>query len=205
MSKSETYNFKSQQAANQAALRDAIIRSATRLLIENGPDGLSARQLAKEVGASTKVIYSHFGGMQGVVSAVYTQGFGQLIESLEAADKLDQSVQDRLAAIAIAYRQFARIYPDLFDLMFGPYAKWLASQDSDRMPAEQCVDLVAKIMLSGQVTHHIGAGDPRALAHQFWAAMHGPVALEAASWPDPAPDQTFERMIGHAIADLSKG
>ena len=205
MGESETYNFKSQQAANQAALRQAIVRSATRLLIQNGPDGLSARQLAKEVGASTKVIYSHFGGMQGVVSAVYTQGFGQLIEALEAADNIDLSVQDRLAGIAIAYRQFARIYPDLYDLMFGPYAKWLANQDEERLPAEQCIDLVAKIMLSGQVTHQIGPGDPRALAHQFWAAMHGPVALEAASWPDPAPDQTFEQMIGHAIADLSKG
>ena len=205
MADSETYNFKFQQAANQAALRDAIIRSATRLLIENGPDGLSARQLAKEVGASTKVIYSHFGGMQGVVSAVYVQGFGQLIETLEAADNIDLSVQDRLAAVAIAYRQFARIYPDLFDLMFGPYAKWLASQDNGHQPTRQCIDLVTKIMLSGQVTHHIGPGDARALAHQFWAAMHGPVALEAASWPDPSAEKTFERIIGHAIADLSKG
>ena len=205
MSGSGTYNFRSQQAANQAALRDAIVRTATRLLIENGPDGLSARQVAKEVGASTKVIYSHFGGMQGVVSAVYTQGFGQLIEALEAADNIDLSVQDRLAGVAIAYRQFARIYPDLFDLMFGPYAKWLARQERDQQTTEQCIDLVAKIMLGGQVTHHIGPGDPRALAQEFWAAMHGPVALEAASWPDPAPDKTFERIIGHAIANLSKG
>ncbi len=204
MTSESDYDLKSERESAQKRLRQAILEAATRLLVDSGAEGLSVRNLAKAVGASTKVIYSHFGGMQGVVSAVYADGFRRLTNALEAADDMNRRPQDRLMAVARAYRQFALSSPDLFDLMYGPNAKWLAPSTEDRLPATPSLDVVTKIILSGQVTHHFRPGDPLPLAYQFWATMHGPVALESTKWLDQSPEHTFERVVDAAIAALGR-
>lgn len=197
------FDLKTERQKSQVRLKKAILAEATRLLVEGGPEGLSVRNLAKAVGASTKVIYSHFGGMQGVVSAVYEDGFARLTAALQAADDLNQRPQTRLAAVAQAYRGFAIRYPDLFDLMYGPNAKWLAPTTEDRLPAAPSLEIVMKIILSGQVTHHLKPGDAMEMAYQFWATMHGPVALEATRWLDQSPERTFRKVVDAAIAALT--
>ncbi len=197
------YDLKAERQAAHARLRQAILDAATRLLVESGPDGLSVRNLATAVGASTKVVYSHFGGMQGVVSAVYGEGFQRLTQALEASDDINQPPPVRLASIAAAYRRFALTYPDLFDLMYGPNAKWLAPSSDDRLPAAPSLDIVTKVILTGQVTHHFKPGDAVELAHQFWATMHGPVALEATLWLDRTPEKTFGQVVEGAITALT--
>ncbi len=199
-----TFDLKAEREAAQAKLKQAILDAATKLLLENGPDGLSARRLAKEVGASTKVIYSHFGGMQGIVSAIYADAFQRLTDALNEADSITERPPSRLAAVALSYRQFALSLPDIFDLMFGPSAKWLNTVEDGPPPSAAPLNIVTKIILSGQVTHHFRPGDPTELAHEFWAAMHGPVALENTYWPDPMSERTCRRVVDVAIAGLSR-
>lgn len=49
-------------AAGKHALRTLVLDTASRLLEDDGPDALTMRRIASEVGCSTTVRYTMFGG-----------------------------------------------------------------------------------------------------------------------------------------------
>ncbi len=56
-------------------VRERLIDGGIRLLERDGPQALSVRNLAAEVGTSTMAVYTHFGGMTGVIDAVASEAF----------------------------------------------------------------------------------------------------------------------------------
>ena len=64
-------------------LREKIINTAARLLATEG--SVSARRLARELGTSTMVVYTHFGGMDELSRQVMRRGFGDFGTELDPA------------------------------------------------------------------------------------------------------------------------
>jgi len=56
-------------------VRRRLIEVAADVLSEEGPGALSARRLARDAETSTMAVYTHFGGMPGLVRAVVAEGF----------------------------------------------------------------------------------------------------------------------------------
>jgi AcrR family transcriptional regulator len=63
---------------NGDELTRQLIDEGARLLAEQGPAGLSLRKLAAAVGTSTMTVYTRFGGKEGLLAAMYREGFGAL-------------------------------------------------------------------------------------------------------------------------------
>lgn len=162
-------------------MRRAILAAATRIVAEEGARALSARRLADEVGASTKVIYSHFNGMPGVIDALYAEGFTALAAKLEHA-RTHARPRQRVRAVANAYRAFAATSPDLFDLMYGPRIATLLPTREARIPARPSLDVLIT-MFSDRGSKPAAAEDQ---ARALWVAMHGVVVLERTGWLDEA-------------------
>lgn len=167
------------RAASSAAIRHAILSAAARILTDEGTPALSTRRLADAVGASTKVIYSHFKGMPGVVDALYAEGFATLAAQLDDARKQAKPRQ-RVRAIANAYRAFAVANPDLFDLMYGPRIATLLPTREARMPARPSLDALVAVFADRGAKPTAAEDQARAL----WIAMHGVVVLERTGWLD---------------------
>ncbi len=161
------------------------MQATIRLLAEDGPWAIRARSLAREVGASTSVVYTAFGGMPGLVQAVADEGFTRLGVAFRAVPGTDDPVQDA-AGCALAYRDFARASPHLFDLMFGlstlggngAARRGSASLD-DGSPAflEAFGHLlaIAQRLVDGGRVH---PADPIHVAAQLWSFSHGYITLE---------------------------
>src|SRR5215207_1752375 len=94
------------QRQGQDALRRALLDAASGLLLEEGPGALTMRRVAGAVGCSTTVLYTMFGGKEGLADALYREGFERLRRRLEAVDG-DPGPQARLGALAHAYRDSA--------------------------------------------------------------------------------------------------
>lgn len=71
-----------------------LVEVAARVLAEEGPSAVSARRLANEVGASTMVVYTHFGGMDHVLGHVRREGFRRFGEALGRQQSNDDAVAD---------------------------------------------------------------------------------------------------------------
>jgi AcrR family transcriptional regulator len=162
-------------------MRRTILREATRIVAEEGAAALSARRLANAAGASTKVIYSHFKGMPGVVDTLYAEGFANLAAKLEQARALAKP-RHRVRAVANAYRTFAAQHPDLFDLMYGARIATLLPTREARMPARPSLDVLVSIFTATGAKP--AAAEDRARA--LWIAIHGVVVLERTGWLDAA-------------------
>jgi AcrR family transcriptional regulator len=62
-------------ASMSSSPRERLVGAGTRLLERDGPEALKARKVAAEIGASTMAVYTHFGGMNGLLEAIIAASF----------------------------------------------------------------------------------------------------------------------------------
>lgn len=157
-------------------LRGALIETAARLLAEHGPDAVSLRRLANEVGTSTMAIYTHFGSMGELRLALRDEGFARLAARMNAVDETGDTVAD-LIGLSRAYVSTARTAPNLYRAMFldGPVAggddavKGLGTFKHLVHGVTRCVD-----------AGRFDADDPEQMALQLWSFNHGVLMLHFA-------------------------
>lgn len=182
-------------------LHARILATAAEMLAEGGLKALTARKLGTRIGATTRVVYSHFGGMEQLIVAVYTQAFEQLRTSLNEQDASD-TLPSALARFAHAYRRFALASPILFELMYGARAVQLIPTEADRVPAEPSLQLLIDLLT------RFGCADHRARtnAYQFWTAIHGPVVLEVTRWIEGHDhlDAVLRAVVPLIVEDVAK-
>ncbi|GAB2678697.1 TetR/AcrR family transcriptional regulator [Saccharopolyspora gloriosae] len=184
-----------------ASMRDRLVETAVRLLVEEGPAVLQARRLAREVDASTMAVYHHFGGMPQLLAAVVDEGFRRLDGRLAAVPITDDPITD-LGGLALAYRAAARDNPHLYDLMFGLPASGGSAGESE--VAERAYG-----HLVAAADRAVGAGrireqEPARAAAQLWSMLHGYVTLELSGHFDRFDDleQVFIPMAVNLIVGL---
>jgi AcrR family transcriptional regulator len=192
------------RAPDQTDVRRRLIEEAARLLGEEGPSALSTRRLARETGTSTMAVYTHFGGMGPLVRDVAAEGFRRLIARVAEVEPSDDPIDD-LRRIAVAYRANALDNRYLYVVMFGSaslggYRIEAGSIEAGADAFAQLRDAVERAMSAGALR----AGDPSAVAGQFWSALHGYVVLELAGYhritDDPEHDVLWP-MLAHLLSD----
>jgi len=172
-----------------------MLHAAVRLLDDEGPDALQTRRVASAAGTSTMAVYTHFGGMRGLIAEVAQEGLRQFDAAL-TVPQTDDPVAD-LFAVGAAYRRYAIERPHMYRLMFGstsahginaPAGNVLAltvAEVEDHVPGfVYVVRAVRRSILAGRITACSADDDPTivATAAQFWSLMHGFVMLELAGF-----------------------
>jgi len=160
--------------------------------------------IANDVGASTKVIYSHFGGMSGLIAALYEDGFARLTSQLVAAIEGGEPIGVRLNRAAHAYRTFAVANSQTYELMYGPRIRDLLPTKASRKAASPVQNAIAGLLREGQEQNLILDGDPEDQSRLLWTVMHGAVSLELTTWFDPAEGSSrFDQVVAMAISAMS--
>jgi len=95
-----------------------LLAAAEGLLAEGGAQALSVRRLAEAAGTTPRAIYSVFGGMDGLLQALFRVAFNALSADLDALPVTDDPEADLLAAGTQGFRHWAKTHPDLFRLAF---------------------------------------------------------------------------------------
>jgi AcrR family transcriptional regulator len=146
-------------------LRAGCVRAARELLEEDGSAGLSLRAVARRAGVSPTAPYRHFADRDALVSAVAAEGYQELAEKLAAAHPVPSAPED-LAAVAVAYVQFALEHPALFRVMFV--------EPCDPTSAERVAVTAAIFDYLGSIVRRVFPGvEPDALSTAVWALVHG--------------------------------
>lgn len=162
----------------QPDLRDSLIEAAAAILAEAGPAGLSTRRLAKEVGASTMAVYTHFGGMDDLVRAMVHEGFTRLNRRMSEVGDCDDPVAD-VAALGRVYRQNSVEHSHLYSVMFGGSSlAGFSLNDDDRQHGRYTLEILVNAVARCMVAGRFRPGDAILVAHQLWTALHGLVTLE---------------------------
>jgi AcrR family transcriptional regulator len=169
-------------------LRAVLLDAASRLLAEEGPAALTMRRVAAEVGSSTTVLYTLFGGKDGLAAGLYREGFARFHHRMAALPPGPDPL-GRIRALATAYRDAALAEPHYYRVMFlgaipgyVPDAETLAAGDA---VFAFLVDAARECMAAGVYR----PGDPVAVAEVLWTAAHGVVSLEVAGVLPPSAER----------------
>lgn len=158
---------------HHGALREALLDAAEAELRERGIEGFSLRSVAKRAGVSHAAPAHHFGGTNGLLTALAAEGFKRFVDyqrARRAAAGGDAKAQ--LAAAGLAYVAFAEEHTALFRLMFS----------SDRPDCDDALlssaSLAAFADLTGLVQDVTGRTAPESADMQrdvltVWGLSHG--------------------------------
>jgi AcrR family transcriptional regulator len=176
-------------------VRAELLHAAVQILNEDGPDALQTRKIAGAAGTSTMAVYTHFGGMSGLIAAVADEGLRQFDVALTMPPTSDP-VAD-LVATGIAYRRYAIERPHMYRLMLGSTSAHginapahdlltlTVAEINDHYPSfAHVVRGVHRCMLAGRIAEGSASDDATvvAIAAQFWSSIHGFVMLELAGF-----------------------
>jgi AcrR family transcriptional regulator len=178
-------------------IRPAFIEVAARLLTEEGPGALSARRVANETGHSTLGVYTHFGGMRGLVREIVYEGFSRLQQHMTSVARTSDPVAD-MALLGRAYRHNALANPHLYAVMFGGSSlAGFSLSENDRQHGRYTLSTVVECAERCLAAGRFRPNDAGLVAHQMWIATHGLVTLELGGYLiDPCDaDQCFEMQL----------
>jgi AcrR family transcriptional regulator len=160
--------------------REQLLEAALRVLEAEGPQAVQARRVTREIGASTMAVYTHFGGMGGLVDAMVREGLTRFAAHVRARPPVEEPLADLFAG-GLAYGEFALTNPRLYSLMFGLADTPRPPAAADTLTTAEGVDALSVLVES--VERVIEAGeireqDAREAATQILSVTHGFLMLQ---------------------------
>jgi AcrR family transcriptional regulator len=105
------------QEAERQERRTRILEAGKRVFLKKGYLGTSIRAIATEAELSPGLIYFYFAGKDEIYGRICEEAFHIAIDLLEKASAAEGSFKERLNALARAYVDFYRGYPEYFDII----------------------------------------------------------------------------------------
>jgi AcrR family transcriptional regulator len=183
-------------------LREALLAAGEGALESGGQQGLSLRELAREVGVSHAAPRRHFPDRQALLDALAESGFVRLGAALsDAVAGAGTGFDARLAALARAYIAFATARPALTELMFAAKHQ-VGAPTSLRTAAEAAFAPAFTAVAEGQAAGEVAPGDPERVALVASAALQGIVVMANNGMLDGTP---IEDVLDDVVSRLVSG
>lgn len=189
-------SIKERRDRERAARRELIVTTARKLAEAEGWDAVTTRRLSAEIEYSQPVLYKHFAGMEQIADAIAVDGFAELAEAIQAARSGTDAATEPLMRIALAYLDFARKNPAVYDAMFT--RKTALQFGANSTPPQLTTAFAALREAVGTGT---GEQDADTRTEVFWAALHGLVTLGRTDRLRPGQDSN--RL--HVLVDAFTG
>jgi len=153
------------------------MQAAQVFIAENGPEKLSLRALAREVGVSQAAPYRHFEDKVSLLSALASDGFQRLGEKLEQEAQLVQGdPAEALRATGRAYIRFAYNNPEIYRLMFVMKASEFNDQEMSACHGA-AYQVLEDVIAMGLESGVFKANPARNIALAAWSLVHGYASL----------------------------
>lgn len=167
--------MESPRAYHHGDLRAALIAAARTAVEQAGPEALSLRDLAEQLGVSRAAPYRHFADRRALLNEVAALGFEDLARAYDQAQAAAPDATTALRETARAYLALAFGRPGLFRLMF----------DSDLLGADAPPSLLKPAGDAWEgLKRAVAAVDPAAAPRDTtrrtiagWSTLHGFIAL----------------------------
>lgn len=186
------------------AMRFELLDVASELLEKEGPQALSMRRISEQAGCSTMMLYTLFGGKEGLAEGLYLEGFRRLQEALDAVSEND--TLEQLKELNRTYRRVALANPTYYAVMFErPIAEYQPSEASRLVAWRSIQNLInaLQICIDTGIFKTVKRQEKQAelMAMELWALTHGLVSVELSGYLKAKPDLASE-MHEKALNDM---
>ena len=181
-----------------------IARCALRVLEKEGPEAVSMRRIARNVGITPMAIYHHFPSREELLRSVVEKEFEQLLEFIRKAPPRG-SFEEDIVHIMDSYLDYGFARPHIFDYMFSNVRRDARRFPDDfrarRSPTLNVIaDAVARWMDEGRLKRD----DVWEIAFELWAHAHGYLMLYRAGRFNLSQKE-FKKLVQRSIKRLLDG
>ena len=100
-------------------VKNDILKTALKLMCDDGFDALSMRKLAARLKMTAANIYNYYENKDDLYLAIQTRGFQMLLDRFEEIYNSDHPTRNKLHGMMHAYLKFGIEYPDYYEIMFS--------------------------------------------------------------------------------------
>jgi AcrR family transcriptional regulator len=156
-----------------------MLQAAVTLARSGGPDAVVLREVTRLVGVVPNAAYRHFSDREALLAAVRDEALRLLAQRMadgmskvRAGRHTPRGAQQRLAAVGMAYLEFARTEPGLFDTAFAAADHPTGGLD-EPLPFDHLKSALDDLVVAGLLEP---ARRP-VVEYPTWAAVHGLAVL----------------------------
>jgi AcrR family transcriptional regulator len=182
-------------ARRMGLTRTDVVGAARAIADAEGLDAVTLAAVAGRLGIRSPSLYAHVDGLEGLRRELALAAAAAMAEAFRAA-VFGRSGLESLAALALAYREFARRHPGLYA------AAQRAVKPGEDDELYEALAEVVRPVFSSLAEVGADAADQVHLTRVFRSALHGFVVLEQAGgfgMPESI-DESFRRMVDVLIA-----
>jgi AcrR family transcriptional regulator len=122
----------------RAATTDEIKETARRILVAEGPEAISLRKIAGQMGMTAPALYRYFGSREDLIRHVVGDIFSEIAgdvraAAIEAGQASGGDVTAKLIAACREFRRWALSHREEFGLLFGTPLPALEALHKDRI------------------------------------------------------------------------
>lgn len=138
-----------------------MVEAALRVVRARGADGLTAKNIADELGTSTQPIFTSFGSMDGIRAETYAAAVG-LYDRYT-----NEGLREEIPFLGVGkqYIRFAREEPELYRLLFLTRSKEYSAMASMGHLREH-------VRPTLMAAYHITAGEADLYFRDLWLVVH---------------------------------
>jgi AcrR family transcriptional regulator len=167
---------KAERPYHHGDLRNALVTKALELIEQKGPDAISLRELARQVGVNHRAAYRHFEDKRALTAAIAEAGYLALVEALEACweETKSKAPRARVEAMMDRYLELAFEAPARYRITFGRRVN-----EDNRFPTLEALAQRAYSVLMQALGALRKATEPELLNAVFalWSMAHGYLRL----------------------------
>ncbi len=196
------------RARNRQAILAAITAAAKQQLQQVGPEELSLRAIARELGMASSAVYRYVTSRDELLTMLIIDGYNDLADEVQSKVARVREPAKRFRAIGLACREWALADPRTFALIYGsPVLGYAAPQDTI-VPATRIPVLLVEVLVangpvpaSPDFTPRVARSlRPLLSAAQQWTAPHdldeAGLAVGLLAWTHIIGAISFE-LFGH--------
>ena len=161
--------------AIEQTLREKVIKAAVKYVADNGPDGLSFRQIAADAGVSHQAPYHHFGDRSAIFGEIALEGFRKFAVVMGAPARADED-SENCVRLCERYVDFAIANKGHFRVMFrADLCQMHESPETQKAADDAFETLLAAV--SEMVGDSASIDEIRVQATAMWSLAHGLATL----------------------------
>lgn len=174
-----------------------ILTAASELFAQSGASGLSVRAISSRAGLSTIGIYNHFNGKQGILDALYIEGFQLVMQAIDVAEEAPSPRDDVLLGLS-NYISMAANHRGHYQLIFGTGDPTYTPSSGATAVGENAFNRLT-YLVSRALPASLSGREKREAALQLWALAHGYVSLQDHEATELIPNTAWRDLMMNAV------
>lgn len=158
-------------------MRKLILEAAMQLFIEEGYENVSIRKIADKIEYSPSSIYNYFPDKGDIFYELHREGFNLFYERQLSIQHIKDPVE-KLIAHGRIYIEFAKNYPEYYDLMFIARSPGCKIHENEKW---DCGDRSFYLLIQNtqecKDAGYFAGQDTNSVAFFMWSLIHGVTSL----------------------------